>query len=42
MVLAVPFQGNFGSDIILPAIAGGVVLLMILNSFLNGLGYTLW
>jgi len=42
MVLALPFQGNFGSDIVLPAIAGIAVLLMILNSFLNHMGYTLW
>lgn len=43
IVLASFFKsGDFFMDIVLPAIAGGVVLLMIGNSILKHFGYCLW
>ena len=34
--------GDFGQDIIIPAIIAGIVLTMIANSLLNHFGWTLW
>lgn len=34
--------GNFFMDIIFPGLAGGIVLLLILNSVLDHWGYSLW
>jgi hypothetical protein len=42
IILTVPFQNDFFIDIVLPSIAGGFVLILILNSVLNKFGFTLW
>lgn len=43
LILASHFKsGDFFIDVIAPAIAGVVVLLLIGNSILNKFGYTLW
>ncbi len=41
-VLLAVKTGNFGMDILFPAVAGAVVLAMIANSFLHKWGYGLW
>jgi len=42
LLLAQPFASDFFSDIVLPAVVGGGVLIWIGNSILNKFGYTLW
>jgi zinc transporter ZupT len=42
LFLVVPFQGDFITDIILPAVAGAFVFALIINSLLNHWGYRLW
>lgn len=43
LLLAVPFKtGSFLQDIIVPAIAIGVIGIMILNQILKNWGYALW
>ena len=41
-VLAIPFKGNFFTDILLPAGAMVFVGLLILNALLRHWGFTLW
>jgi len=41
-VLLASRTGNFFMDIVFPAVAGAIVIALILNSILNHWGYTLW
>lgn len=42
VLLAVPFKENFLMDVVFPGVALVFVLVLIANSILNKLGYTLW
>lgn len=42
VLLAVPFKEGFLGDVVIPGVALVFVLVLIANSILNKLGYTLW
>lgn len=42
LFLVVPFKENFLMDVVFPGVALVFVLVLIANSILNKLGYTLW
>lgn len=42
MIILATKTGNFGYDIIFPAVAGAIVFALIINSVLKHFGYALW